>query len=167
MSSLLYFAYGSNADPERFRARVGTWLSREAACLRGYRLRFASSVRSEGGGGAVIDREPDGVVVGVVFGITSEQLDAMDRVEFDPERDPDRRGKRRGVQVETANGVEEAEVYLVEDDGGTAPPSTRYLGHILRGLADVGHSSDALDEVREIARRTARSANKDTGSTRE
>ena len=60
-----YFAYGSNADPERFRGRVGAWLSRYRARLDDYRLRFASSVQSEGGGGAVIDPHPGDHVDGV------------------------------------------------------------------------------------------------------
>ena len=49
--TVFYFAYGSNADPDRFRSRVGPWRSCRAASLEGYRLRFAASVQSESGGG--------------------------------------------------------------------------------------------------------------------
>jgi hypothetical protein len=51
--TVFYFAYGSNADPGRFHTRVGEWRSRRPARLEGHRLRFASQVRSQGGGGAV------------------------------------------------------------------------------------------------------------------
>ena len=65
--TVFYFAYGSNMDPERFRSRVGDWLSRRRARLDGYSLRFADSVQSEGGGGAVVDRRPGDHVDGVLF----------------------------------------------------------------------------------------------------
>jgi hypothetical protein len=62
--SIFYFAYGSNADPERFKARVGPSRSRRRARLQGYRLRFARMVQSEGGGGAVVDESPGAYVDG-------------------------------------------------------------------------------------------------------
>ena len=71
--TLFYFAYGSNADPERFQARVGPWLSRRTAWLDDYRLRFADSVQSEGGGGAVVDFEEGGNVAGVLYEIIKRQ----------------------------------------------------------------------------------------------
>jgi len=148
-----YFAYGSNCDPERFRARVGPWTSREPATLDDHRLRFAASVRSEGGGGAVLDANPGEAVEGVLFGITAAQLAAMDREEFDPARDVRRTGRRVAVTVRTAAGAVEAEAYTVVDDGRWHPPSERYLDHILRGLADAGHGPDALARVRAAAER--------------
>ena len=87
---VFYFAYGSNADPERFRARVGAWRSRRPGWLDGHRLRFADSVQSEGGGGAVIDPAPAAVVAGVLFEITTEQLEATRNEGFILESPPAR-----------------------------------------------------------------------------
>jgi cation transport regulator ChaC len=150
--TVLYFAYGSNADPDRFRARIGPWLSRRVAFLGGYRLRFASSVRSEGGGGAVVDPWEGGRVAGVLYKITAEQLAAMDREEFGATRNVSLTGRRIAATVSTDDGPQPAQLYTVEDDGGWCPPSARYLGFIVRGLEDAGHSPESLEQVRRIAR---------------
>ncbi len=151
--TFFYFAYGSNADPDRFRARVGSWSSRRPAWLHGYTLRFAENVRSEGGGGAVVDRSESGIVDGVLYEISPEQMAAMDREEFDPERDRDHTARRLSLDVRTSEGSIRAELYAVDDDGGHCPPSETYLGYILTGLADAGHPPEALDRVRRAAGR--------------
>lgn len=151
MSTASYFAYGSNADPDRFRARVGDWISRRPARLEGYRLRFAASVRSEGGGGAVVDVCLDGVVHGVLYEITPAQMEAMDREEFDPSRDTTRSGRRVTSEVSTSGGLVAANLYTVVDDGSEHAPSARYLSFILRGLADAGHGASVLEAVLEAA----------------
>lgn len=148
---MFYFAYGSNADPDRFRSRVGPWISRRAAWLDGYRLRFASSVQSEGGGGAVVDPSPGGTVAGVLYEISRDQMEAMDREEFDPARDTSRLGTRVQVAVRTDSGPCVAEMYTVNDGGGRSAPSETYLGFIIRGLEKAGHSASTIDAVRRIA----------------
>lgn len=152
--TIFYFAYGSNADPDRFRDRVGPWRTRERAWLTSYRLRFADSVRSEGGGGAVVDAHPGGRVDGVLFEITPDQLAAMDREEFAPSRDARGRGRRIRCGVNTDDRPLEAELYTVDDDGAWCRPSERYLGFILRGLEDAGHSEATLERVRRAASST-------------
>lgn len=154
-ATVYYFAYGSNADPDRFRARVGDWVSRRPAWLADHALRFADSVRSEGGGGAVVDAVAGGRVAGVVFEITPEQLAAMDREEFDPERDTEKAGRRLRRTVHVDGRPVDAELYTVEDGGGLCAPSDRYLGFILRGLEDAGHAPEALESVRRAAARAA------------
>ena len=154
--AIFYFAYGSNADPERFKARVGPWRSRRRARLQGYRLRFARMVQSEGGGGAVVDESPGAYVDGVLFEISSEQLMAMDREEFDPSRDVATTGKRIRETVETAEGRIESELYTVDDDGAFSAPSVAYLGHILRGLEAAGYDEDVLTTVRAAAKEAAK-----------
>jgi len=153
--TVFYFAYGSNADPDRFKARVGVWRSRRRGRLLDHSLRFARMVQSEGGGGAVVDASPGRYVDGVLFEITAEQLAAMDREEFDPARDVAATGKRIQRTVDTAEGPLEAELYTVADDGGFSAPSDTYLGHILRGLEAAGHDEAALAGVRAAAAEAA------------
>lgn len=155
-NTVFYFAYGSNTDPDRFMTRVGAWRSRRRARLSGHKLRFARMVRSEGGGGAVVDARPGHYVDGVLFEITTEQLAAMDREEFDPMRDVAATGKRIRRTVETVEGPLEAELYTVDDDGGFAEPSDTYLGHILRGLVAAGYDEATLARVRAAAAEAAR-----------
>ena len=152
-TTVYYFAYGSNADPDRFRARVGPWRSRRKARLDDHRLRFAASVQSEGGGGAVVDVADGEHVDGVLYEITADQLARMDREEFDAARDTEGAGRRVTVTVATDDGPRTAQMYNVEDDGAWRPPSDRYLGHIVRGLEDAGHDDDAIEAVRRAARR--------------
>ena len=137
--------------PERFEARVGSWISRRHARLPGYRLRFARMVQSEGGGGAVVDECPGHHVDGVLFEITKEQLAAMDREEFDPERDWATTAVRLRRTVESADGTIAAELYAVEDDGGFCAPSDTYLGLILDGLRAAGCDDAAVRNVRAAA----------------
>jgi cation transport regulator ChaC len=151
--TVFYFAYGSNADPDRFCSRVGQWISCSAAGLKGYRLRFAASVQSEGGGGAVIDETPGGTVDGVLYEITPEQMAAMDREEFDPSRDTDGKACPLTVTVSTEQGPCVAKCYTVRDDGAWRAPSKQYLGFIICGLKAAGHSRDAIERVRRIAGR--------------
>jgi gamma-glutamylcyclotransferase len=150
---IFYFAYGSNADPERFRSRVGAWRSLRTGRLLDHRLRFASSVRSEGGGGAVVDPEPGSFVAGVVFEITVEQIEAMDREEFDARHDLDGSGRRVQRDVQSGEETLRAELYVLEDDGGWLAPSETYLGFIVGGLAAAGHGLEALERVRAAARK--------------
>jgi gamma-glutamylcyclotransferase len=154
-NTVFYFAYGSNTDPERFKARVGEWRSRRRARLPDHSLRFARMVQSEGGGGAVVDPSRGSYVDGVLFEITAEQLAAMDREEFDPARDVAATGKRIQRTVETEEGPLEAELYTVADDDGFSAPSDTYLGHILRGLAAAGHDETTLAGVRAAAAKAA------------
>jgi len=156
--NVFYFAYGSNMDPRRFRERVGPWVSRLRATLHDHALRFAENVRSEGGGGAVVDADLDARVDGVLFEITAAQMAAMDREEFDAARDRRRSGRRMQVTVRTAAGDRRAELYTVADDGRWHPPSERYLAHILRGLEDAGYEAPALERVRATAARAERRA---------
>ena len=153
--TVFYFAYGSNADPERFKARVGLWRSRRRARLLDHSLRFARMVQSEGGGGAVVDASPGRHVDGVLFEITAEQLAAMDREEFDPSRDVAATGKRIRRTVDTVGGPLQSELYTVDDDGGFSAPSDTYLRHILRGLDAAGHDEATLAGVRAAAAEAA------------
>lgn len=146
-----YFAYGSNLDPERFRDRVGSWRERRPAVLDGWRLRFSGDVRSEGGGGAFVEPRPGARTWGAVLLLDRAQMEAMDAVELDPERNVENRGIRRTVSVKTDRGEVEAEVYTVPGSRTYLAPSERYLGHILTGLEAVGHEPDVIQAVRDTA----------------
>jgi len=146
-----YFAYGSNLDPERFRARVGEWSELRRARLVGFRLRFSSDVQSEGGAGAVVIPDAARSVYGAVFSISDEQMTAMDREEFDPHRDTRTMGVRRTVTVQTDEGPVNAEVYTVPGTDSFGPPSATYLGHITDGLAAVGHDAEVIEAVGRAA----------------
>lgn len=151
-SALYYFAYGSNADPERFKKRVGPWKSRKLGWLQDYTLEFAAVVQSEGGAGAIISPALGKQVAGVVYEITPEQLAAMDKEEFDPEKDIHKMGQRVTEQVKTADGLLEVEVYKLKiEDPDLQAPSSTYLNHITQGLKAAGHDDATIANVVAIA----------------
>lgn len=149
--SVWYFAYGSNLDPDRFRARVGPWSRCRRATLADWRLRFSARVQSEGGGGAIIERSPGDIVHGAIFAIAPEQLAAMDAVELDPSRDTDAVGVRCAVRVDADGEALEAQAYSIDACGPGRAPSPRYLAHILRGLDAAGHDVAVVEAVRRAA----------------
>jgi hypothetical protein len=151
VSYLWYFAYGSNADPERFRSRVGPWEARLPATVEGLKLTFSARVESEGGGGAVVVESSASRVYGVAYRITTEQMQAMDAEEFDPGRDLHGSGRRITVTAASGPRSFDAELYTISPAGDFRAPSERYLGHILRGLRHAGHGDEVLREVRGSA----------------
>jgi cation transport regulator ChaC len=145
-----YFAYGSNLDPDRFRARICDWLEMRSARLVGFRLRFSDEVCSEGGAGAVIVPDAGRTVHGAAFRITADQMEAMDREEFSDEHAAGSDAVRRTVTVQTDQGPLNAEAYTIRTDS-FGPPSAEYLGHITRGLAAVGFGPEVIAEVERVA----------------
>jgi hypothetical protein len=87
----------------------------------------------------------------VLYEITMEQQEAMDRVEVDPSRNLKNAGGRMTIAVDTADGPVQVQVYNVHEIGGWSAPSQAYLGHIVRGLEAAGHPAEVLDQVRSIA----------------
>jgi len=81
MGDVLYFAYGSNLDFAQMKGRCPSARSVGVAKLPGRRLAFTRW--SGGRKGAVADAvaDPAGEVWGVVFEITAEDLEMLDRCE--------------------------------------------------------------------------------------
>ena len=79
---MLYFAYGSNLYPARFRARVDICLPKYIAQLQGYKLRFAK--RGDDGSAKCTVRKStiaDIHVIGVLYQITVLDQKKLDRSE--------------------------------------------------------------------------------------
>ena len=95
---IMYFAYGSNMNPERMGKRCPGATVIGVALLRGYRL----SERLY----ADIDPEPGGAVHGVLYAITAEHLKSLDLCEGCP-----RTYRRMTVDVECSGKIYPALVY--------------------------------------------------------
>jgi len=76
MSTLHYFAYGSNMLTKRLRARVPSARPLGAASLAGHSLSF-SKLSLDGSGKATVHKEKNGVVFGVVFELPREELPGL------------------------------------------------------------------------------------------
>jgi cation transport regulator ChaC len=146
-----YFAYGSNLNQARFRSRVGDWQEVRRAVLEGHELRFSGEVESEGGGGAIVQPAKGRQVFGGVYGITDEQLAAMDAVELHGPMNFDGRGVRSTVELLSDGDIIEGELYEVPAPSVYRAPSAKYLGLITSGLRDFGYPEEVIAAVQAAA----------------
>jgi len=132
---MLYFAYGSNLDRRRFRARCPGSRPVATAELRGYRLAF------RGDGFADIVRQKGGVVRGALYGVSARDAVALDYYEGAPVH-----YHRITVFVKDAGGkLRRALAYKMRNDATDAAPSLFYVLTIVRGYRDWRIEPD--DEV--------------------
>ena len=113
MSTIFYFAYGSNMSTPRIRRRIQSATVLSSACLAGHCLRF----RKKGvDGSAKCDIEhtqlPEDKVHGVVYEIPVDEKNVLDRYE--------------GL----GNGYEDRQVSIVLPGGETIIASTYFATHI-------------------------------------
>ena len=80
MTSIRYFAYGSNMLLQRLRERCKSARIICVASVSGYQLAFSKKSK-DGSGKATIVAESDARVYGVVFDISSEDATELDRIE--------------------------------------------------------------------------------------
>ncbi len=112
----MYFAYGSNMDPERICKRLSKpieTLGREHAILRGYRLEFnkISSNNPEEGYANIVPDE-DSLVEGILYKVTEEDIKKLDYYEGYFEH-----YYKENVKVVLDNGDEvEAITYIAQPD---------------------------------------------------
>ncbi len=127
---VLYFAYGSNMNPERMRERGVKFKSFRPAKLKGYRLAFNKACYTfPGYGCANVEPDPNGVVEGVLYEVL-EGLESLDSYEGYP-----RHYGRREVEVETPSGEKVKAVCYVAQPAFIKEglkPHPNYLKHLLK-----------------------------------
>ena len=127
----IYFAYGSNMNPDRMKKREAFFTTRVCGKLLGYRFSF-SFARPDGYGSANITPEKNSVVYGALYCLQSGGLDKLDVFEMV------KQGcyRREKVTVETLEGEKiEATTYVVTEQyyQEGLVPHRDYLSHCLRG----------------------------------
>ena len=139
MGDVLYFAYGSNLDFAQMKGRCPSARFAGVAKLPGRRLAFTRW--SGGRKGAVADAvaDPAGEVWGVVFEITAEDLEVLDRCEgFTPGGSGNAYVREKctvWLDGEEQRPVQ-AEVYFAVPEENPGLPSRDYRDQILRGARD-------------------------------
>lgn len=77
-----YFAYGSNLNVEQMKRRIGERKAERKAVLKNYRLTFNGCSTKWGNRGvADIEKIEGSSVKGVIYRISEEQLDWLDKCE--------------------------------------------------------------------------------------
>ncbi len=131
-----YFAYGSNMNPARMRARQCGFVSARPARLQHFELRFNKRAHGKQGVGyANVNWCPGAVIEGVVYTLTDiTQLQILDPFEGTPVR-----YSRDLLQVETDDGPEAAWVYVANPAwvDESVLPEERYLKHLLSDAAPL------------------------------
>ena len=113
MSTLLYFAYGSNMSTARIRRRLASATPVAVAHLAAHVLKFHKrSVDGSAKCDIVPTRDPNDVVFGVVFQILAREKPALDQYEY------------------LGKGYAEKSVAVVQSDGRTLAATTYYATHI-------------------------------------
>jgi gamma-glutamylcyclotransferase (GGCT)/AIG2-like uncharacterized protein YtfP len=143
-----YFAYGSNCNPQIMEKKGVSFIARQRAVLRGYRLLFNKKSLRERLPGKIgfanVNECPDGQVEGILYEIAPESLPVLDA----SERYPDHYDRIQ-VVVEVESGSETCWVYKAQPDkiAEGLVPSRNYLNHILSGREFLSQQYfEALDQ---------------------
>ena len=151
MSTLAYFAYGSNMLPARLLARKARLLGEaQPAVAEGYRLVF-NKESVDGSSKANLITAAGAKTWGIIFSVDPASLSALD----DAEGAPDHYRREYGFPVLVGSKAVEAMTYLAHPDK-TAPtpgqPYDWYLALILAGAKSTrGMPSEWIEELRRIA----------------
>jgi gamma-glutamylcyclotransferase (GGCT)/AIG2-like uncharacterized protein YtfP len=153
VSRVLYFAYGSNMDTATLGGRRGVaWTRAGAAFLDGWRIAFDKpSMLGTGEGMATILRDAASSLWGVVYDISTEDLDHLELTE----------GVRIGhyerveVPVRTSDGwpgaaIETAVTLASDHRDSSIRPTTRYRDILVRGASEHGLPAAWVDVLRRI-----------------
>jgi len=142
----LYFAYGSNLDPDQMKRRCPESKFKIAGFLQGYRLDFTWYSPGWVGGIADIVLDPQEEVWGVVYELTIKDLELLDAYEGYPEI-----YTRFQTSIETSEGtLNDVWVYAVVNKNTFIPPSRQYLEIIKRGAVLFGFPEDYRSFLEKI-----------------
>lgn len=137
---MLYFAYGSNLNPDQMARRCPGHQVVGLAALRDYRLFFPLTSHDWGGGVSSVTPSHGANVWGVVYELNDQDLSALDGYEgFRGPGDQHNVYDREGVFVDLTRPDDgsiprriRALCYLARP-ANPAPPSKRYMDAVLTG----------------------------------
>jgi len=140
-----YFAYGSNMDPKQMASRCPGSVAIGSARLPNYELAFVWDSPGWGGGVATVIPSSSLEVWGVLWDLTDEHIEALDRYEgvaigaYVKER----------VDVEAEIGLVDALIY-VATDARSKRPSNRYLDALIGGAQVFSLPADYVEQLRHL-----------------
>jgi gamma-glutamylcyclotransferase (GGCT)/AIG2-like uncharacterized protein YtfP len=120
MMENLYFAYGANMHPGQMSWRCPAAQAREAFILRNWELKFY--------GHATIEPKPDAECAGVLWSLTPECEQALDRFEGFPDYYTKRTWQQDGVWI----------MFYEMTPPKTGRPSSGYVDNIVTSYHDWG-----------------------------
>lgn len=139
---MLYFAYGSNLDPEQMSARCPGHRTIGLARLPDHRLTFPLYSETWQGGVAGLSLAHGETVWGVLYELTDEDLAALDRYE----------GWRAAGDRHNLYDRDKLTVELVRADDGSEPRRVRALAYLARPVHPAAPSRRYMDTLLRGAR---------------
>jgi hypothetical protein len=135
---MLYFAYGSNLDPDQMRARCPDNRAVGIARLREYRLCFPRRSAHRDCGVASIEPFAGAEVWGAIYDLTEADVARLDHWEGYVLGRAVNRYDRRAIAVEIDGALGRVETYIAQVEASPPPPNLEYLGHLRRGARAHG-----------------------------
>ena len=151
---MLYFAYGSNMDPEQMRSRCADARFVATGRLRDHVLCFPRHSVSRACGVASVIASPGHDTWGVVYRLTGSDLDALDRFEdFRADRAADLNSYNRVTLSIELDGVPTpVAIYRAVHQAGTWAPDARYIAHLQAGARHFGLPDPYVRFLESLAR---------------
>lgn len=139
---MLYFAYGSNMDPNQIRRRCPSARFVAIARLPDYELAFTIRSTRRRCAAADIVPAPGREVWGVLYRITARRdiafLDKAEGYQFKGSRKNRYRRSICAVAMDNSRQRVHAQVYFARKDRYPSQPSAAYLDHLRRGAVHWG-----------------------------
>ena len=139
---MLYFAYGSNLDPDQMRVRAPDARVVGLGLLRDYRLTFPLRSLSWGGGAAGVTHAHGGEVWGVLYELSDSDLASLDAHE----------GWHGAGNHHNTYDRDLATVDLTRPDDGSVPRRVRATTYFARNLNPTPPTREYLDAMLRGAR---------------
>jgi hypothetical protein len=144
----LYFAFGSNMDAAQMARRCPGAEPLGLGTLAGHRLVFRGPSRKRGGGVLSVDLSPVDAVEGILYSVTVDHLEALDRYEGAPQWYV---RAERVVEASTG-GPQEAVIYRLPEHVTELPPTAAYLAQVAEAFATHGLDPGPLHEATDRAK---------------
>lgn len=145
---MIYFAYGSNMNLMQMRSRCPASRKIGNAVLYGYEICFPRKSSSrQGKGVASICENSRSYIEGVLFELTSSDLDRLDELEGVPHS-----YTRKPIKVLLNDGREIiGETYFANSmEGNPFRPSKKYMEIIIQGAIENELSKDYIEKLKQI-----------------
>ena len=154
---MLYFAYGSNMDPDQMKCRCPSAEFKCRAKLPEHRLAFTRKSSNRGCGVADVVPDEDKDVWGVVYEIDEQDVACLDRCEgYRPGRPEHQnayvRQARKVLQEGEPKRPLEVLTYFANPQPDPPRPSDEYMQTIIRGARHWGLPNEYVRKLQEISR---------------
>ena len=146
MSSVVYFAYGSNMSSKRLKARVLSAKAVGIGVLKEHALAFHKVSKKDGSGKCDIVKSSSGEVMGVLF-----EIDAQEKTDLDEYEGFNKGYDEKTVEITTESGrIVSAVTYYATNTDPKLKPYSWYLRHILEGAKEAGLPEDYIKELDKV-----------------